>query len=62
MIYGSSPEERWKVQKGKLRLLFPHLDDEAFQYDYKAKDMMMANLQVKLGKTIEELNYLITLL
>jgi hypothetical protein len=62
MIYGSSPEERWKVQKSKLRLLFPHLGDEDFQYDYARKENMMANLQAKLGKTREELNYLIALL
>jgi len=62
MIYGSSPEVRWKVQKGKLRLLFSHLGDEDFLYDYEAKENMMTNLQEKLGKTKEELNCLIGLL
>ena len=54
-----NPEELWTVQKAKLRLLFPHLHDEDFQYDYGRKDAMMDQLQAKLGKSREELNALL---
>ena len=53
------PEEIWIVQKTKLRLLFPHLHDEDFQYDYGKKDLMLDQLQAKLGKSREELNLLL---
>ena len=53
------PEELWTVQKATLRLLFPHLHDEDFQYDYGKKDVMMDQLQAKLGKSREELNSLL---
>ena len=50
-----NPEELWTVQKAKLRLLFTHLQDEDFKYDYGKKDVMLDMLQKKLGKTREEL-------
>lgn len=54
-----NPEELWRVQKAKLRLLFRNLDDEDFHYDYGKKDVMLALLEKKLGKSREELNQLL---
>lgn len=54
-----NPEELWGVQKAKLRLLFSHLNDEDFYYDYGKKDVMLDMLQQKLGKTREELNLIL---
>jgi hypothetical protein len=55
----TNPEELWTIQKGKLRLLFTHLHDEDFRYDYGKKDVMLELLQKKLGKSREELNALL---
>ena len=52
----TNPEELWAVQKAKLRLLFTHLHEDDFHYDYGKKDVMLDSLQKKLGKTREELN------
>jgi hypothetical protein len=54
-----NPEELWIVQKAKLKLLFTHLADEDFNYDYGRKDVMLELLQKKLGKSREELNLLL---
>jgi hypothetical protein len=54
-----NPEELWAVQKAKLRLVFTHLDDEDFHYDYGKKDVMLELLQKKLGKSREEFNLLL---
>jgi hypothetical protein len=54
-----NPEELWNIQKGKLRLLFTHLHDEDFRYDYAKKDVMLELLQKKLGKSRDELNQLL---
>ena len=59
MNYIKSPDELWNMQKAKLKLLFKHLHDEDFQYDYGKKDMMLENLQSKLGKSREELKVLL---
>jgi hypothetical protein len=55
----NSPDQRWKMQKAKLQLKFPHLNEDDFKYDYGMKDTMMDNLQAKLGKTRDELNELL---
>lgn len=54
-----SPEQQWEIQKRKLRELFPELNIEDFQYDYGEKEVMMMELQQKLGKTREELHALL---
>jgi hypothetical protein len=51
-----NPEELWRMQKAKLQLLFTHLHEEDFRYDYGKKDVMLDKLQAKLGKSREELN------
>ena len=55
MNYNIKAEERWSNQKAKLKLLYVNLDDEDLRYDYGMKDIMMTKLQVKLGKSREEL-------
>jgi len=40
--------------------MFAHLDNGDFYYDYGMKEVMMTNLQAKLGKSREELNILLT--
>ena len=54
-----NPEELWTLHKTKLKLMFTHLHDEDFHYDYGEKEVMMTLLQQKLGKTREELNQLL---
>jgi hypothetical protein len=56
----NNPEEIWRKQKAKLKLLFSHLNDDDFKYDYGMKDVMMTQLQLKLGKSREQLNELLT--
>ena len=51
-----NPEKLWALQKAKLQLLFTHLHEEDFRYDYGKKDLMLEGLQAKLGKSREELN------
>ena len=53
-------DKRGAIQKAKLRLLFTHLEDSDFSYDYGKKDVMMTNLQAKLGKSREQLNVLLS--
>jgi hypothetical protein len=54
-----NPEQLWTFQKAKLSLLFPHLHEADFYYDYGKKDVMLDLLQKKLGKSREELNLLL---
>ena len=53
-----TPNHRWKIQVAKLKLMYPHLNDDDFKFDYGMKDVMLNNLQLKLGKTREQLNEL----
>ena len=45
----------WNEQKAKLRKAFPVLTDSDLLYEIGKKDDMFTKLQVKLGKTKEEL-------
>jgi hypothetical protein len=54
-----NPEELWITRKAKLKLMFNHLQDEDFRYDYGEKEVMMMHLQQKLSKSREELNFLL---
>ena len=51
-----SPDEKWKAQIIKLKVMFPFLEEDDFAYDYGMKDVMLNRLQDKLGKNREELN------
>jgi hypothetical protein len=60
MSYRQKPEELWRKQKAKLKLLFSQLDEDDFNYDYGMKEVMMTKLQTKLGKSRNELNALLS--
>ena len=59
MIYLQTPDQNWRRQKAKLKLMFAHLDNDDFYYNYGKKEVMMTNLQAKLGKSREGLNALL---
>lgn len=50
----------WVKQISNLRILFPDLEDEDFQYAYGKKEEMMYKLQRKIGVTRPDLNELIS--
>ena len=50
----------WNELKGKLRQQFAVLTDNDLMYDEGKKDEMLGKLQIKLGKTKEELNKIIS--
>jgi uncharacterized protein YjbJ (UPF0337 family) len=45
----------WNEQKGKLKQKFATLTDNDLLFEEGKKDEMMGKIQVKLGKTKEEL-------
>jgi uncharacterized protein YjbJ (UPF0337 family) len=45
----------WEVQKGKLKQRFAELTDNDLMFIDGKKDEMLGKLQIKLGKTKEEL-------
>jgi len=49
----------WEVQKGKLKKKFATLTDNDLLFKEGKREEMMGKLQVKLGKTKDELNKLI---
>ncbi len=52
----------WTEQKGKLKKKFAMLTDDDLMFAEGKKDEMMGRLQVKLGKTKEELHKIISAL
>ena len=46
----------WNEQKGKLKLQFANLTDDDLMFAEGKKDEMLGKLQIKLGKTKEELH------
>jgi uncharacterized protein YjbJ (UPF0337 family) len=46
----------WNEQKGKLKQKFAWLTDSDLLFQPGKKDEMLARLQLKLGKTKEDLN------
>lgn len=49
----------WEEQKGKLKQKFAKLTDNDLMFIEGKKDEMLGKLQIKLGKTKEELHKLI---
>ncbi len=49
----------WDEQKGKLKQKFAKLTDNDLMYLEGKKDEILGKLQIKLGKTKEELNKII---
>ena len=54
--------ENWNKQKDKLKVQFPTLTDEDLQYDEDKRDEMLTRVRVKLGKTNEEMDLIISAL
>ncbi len=52
----------WNEQKGKLKQKFATLTDDDLMFAEGKKDEMMGKLQVKLGKSKEELHEIISAL
>ncbi len=52
----------WNEQKGKLKQKFATLTDDDLMFEEGKKDEMFGRLQIKLGKTKEELHDLISAL
>lgn len=50
----------WNEQKGKLKQKFAVLTDNDLMFEEGKKDEMMGKLQIKLGKTSEELHEIMT--
>jgi uncharacterized protein YjbJ (UPF0337 family) len=53
---------KWNEQKAKLKQKFAALTDDDLMYAEGKKEEMLGKLQVKLGKTKEELHNLINAL
>lgn len=49
-------EGKWNEQKGKLKQKFAELTDDDLMFAEGKKDEMLGRLQIKLGKTKEELH------
>jgi uncharacterized protein YjbJ (UPF0337 family) len=49
----------WNEQKGKLKKKFAVLTDNDLMFEEGKKDEMLGKLQIKLGKTKEQLRELI---
>ena len=52
----------WNEQKGKLKQKFAKLTDDDLMFEEGKKDEMLGKLQIKLGKTKEELQKIIAAL
>lgn len=52
----------WNEQKGKLKQKFAQLTDNDLMFEEGKKDEMFGKIQVKLGKTKEELHEIINAL
>jgi uncharacterized protein YjbJ (UPF0337 family) len=52
----------WNEQKGKLKQIFAILTDNDLMFEEGKKDEMLGKLQIRLGKTKEELHAKITAL
>jgi uncharacterized protein YjbJ (UPF0337 family) len=48
-------EGKWNEQKGKLKQKFAVLTDNDLMFEEGKKDEMFGKLQIKLGKTKEEM-------
>ncbi len=54
--------ENWTDQKDKLKAQFPALTDEDLDYEEGKRDEMLSRIQIKLGKTKEEMALIISTL
>ena len=59
MINETELNGSWNEQKGKLKQKFAVLTDNDLMYETGKRDEMLGNLQIRLGKTKEQLRLLI---
>jgi uncharacterized protein YjbJ (UPF0337 family) len=59
MINETKLTGNWNEQKGKLKQKFAVLTDNDLLYEAGKEDEMLGNLQIRLGKTKEQLRLLI---
>jgi len=59
MINETELTGEWNEQKGKLKQQFAVLTDNDLLFESGKKDEMLGNLQIRLGKTKEQLRLLI---
>lgn len=50
----------WNEQKGRIKQKFAVLTDDDLKYEEGKKDEMLGKLQIKLGKTKDELNKILS--
>jgi len=62
MINTTEVKGSWNEQKGKLKQKFAMLTDNDLLFAEGKKDEMLGKLQVKLGKTKEELHAILAAL
>ena len=62
MINTTEVKGTWNEQKGKLKQKFAMLTDNDLLFAEGKKDEMLGKLQVKLGKTKEELHAILAAL
>ncbi|OFX23069.1 MAG: general stress protein CsbD [Bacteroidetes bacterium GWA2_31_9b] len=59
MIYKTELKENWKELKGKLKQKFAVLIDNDLLFEEGKREELLERLQIKLGKTKEEVKKLI---
>ena len=52
-------DSKWESKKTKLKEKFPQITDEELAYDRTKKIEMFTNLQLKLGRTVKELQSIV---
>jgi uncharacterized protein YjbJ (UPF0337 family) len=62
MLNGTEIKGNWNEQKGRLKQKFAALLDNDLMFEEGKKDEMLGKLQIKLGKTKEELRAIIAAL
>jgi len=56
MVNKTELKGNWNEQKGRLKQKFAELTDNDLMFEEGKKDEMLGKLQIKLGKTKEELS------
>jgi len=60
MTINNPSSESWSELKSKLKKKFPALTDHDLVYEFGKKNELLAKLQVKLGKSNEEWNKILS--
>jgi uncharacterized protein YjbJ (UPF0337 family) len=58
----SEAKENWPEQKGKLKQIFTILTDNDLMFEEGEKEEMLGKLQIKIGKTKDELRRILSVL